>query len=122
MAREFKILVVEDEPLISMMLEDFIDFIGHRCAAATGLLDEAVTLADAGDFDLAIVDLNLAGGKSAEPVLDVLEKAGKPFLVATGDTGYMGRDVPLLRKPYNIGDLERAIEALLPAIATPHAA
>lgn len=122
MTRQLSVLVVEDEPLISMMLEDFLDCLGHRCAAATGLLKDAMALAEAGDFDVAIVDLNLAGGLSAEPVMDILERTGKPFLVASGDLGYTGRAAPMLNKPYHMGNLERGLEVLVPAVVAPEAA
>ena len=60
MARK-TILIVEDEPLISMMLEDFLQSLGHEVAAVCESVDEARTAVADREFDLAILDVNLKG-------------------------------------------------------------
>jgi DNA-binding response OmpR family regulator len=119
--RDRRILVVEDEAMIAMMLEDDLVEAGATVlgpvatvAAAIRLIEEAI--ADGG-LHAAVLDLNL-GGERAKPVADRLASRGVPFLFATGygvgcDTG--GHDSkPMLHKPFSaeqivsiVGDLTR---------------
>ncbi|HWT12806.1 MAG TPA: response regulator [Allosphingosinicella sp.] len=108
------ILIVEDEPLIAMMLEDFLESLGHRVVATCESVDEAMERVGAGGFDVAIIDVQLKDGKQVWPVADRLAAAGTPFIVATG--GHVDpppaqhADVPTLSKPYTI-------DAIAPALA-----
>jgi CheY-like chemotaxis protein len=114
MSEPRSILIVEDEPLIAMMLEDFLDSLGHRVVATCDSVDEALGWADAGGFDVAIIDLQLKDGKPAWPVADRLAANGTPFVVATG--GHVEpppaqhAHAPVLSKPYTIDSIEPAIE------------
>ena len=111
------ILIVEDEPLIAMMLEDFLESLGHRVVATCDSIDDALGWAENGGFDVAIIDVQLKDGKSVWPVADKLAKAGTPFIVATG--GHVEpppaahADAPVLSKPYTIDSIEPAIEQAL---------
>lgn len=108
------ILIVEDEPLIAMMLEDFLDSLGHTVVASCDNVDDALRHVGEGGFDVAIIDVQLKDGKSAWPVADKLAESGTPFVIATG--GHVEpppaqhRDVPVLSKPYTIDSIEPAIE------------
>jgi len=108
------ILIVEDEPLIAMMLEDFLDSLGHRVVATCDSLDDALGWAESGGFDIAIIDVKLKDGKSVWPVADLLAQKGTPFIVATG--GHVDpppaqhAGAPVLSKPYTIDSIEPAIE------------
>ena len=62
-----RVLVVEDELMIRMLLEDMLGELGYTVAAQAGRIDEALHAAKTADFDLAILDLTLEG----EPVLAV---------------------------------------------------
>ena len=112
------ILVVEDEAMIGMMLEDYLDTLGYRLHAIAVSVDEACDHARKGGFDAALVDCNLQGEKSW-PVADILAESGIPFVFATGGiaddlpTGHAGR--PTLAKPYTIGAVERALDKVLAA-------
>lgn len=111
------ILIVEDEPLIAMMLEDFLDSLGHRVVASCDSLDDALGWAESGGFDVAIIDVQLKDGKSVWPVADKLAENGTPFIVATG--GHVDpppaqhAKAPVLSKPYTIDSIEPAIEQAL---------
>jgi DNA-binding response OmpR family regulator len=111
------IFVVEDEAMIGMMLEDFLDALGHRLHAICSTVDDACAVAEKGGFDAAILDCNLQGEK-VWPVAAILREAGVPFLFATGGsaddlpTELAGN--PTLAKPFTIGSVERALEKLLP--------
>ena len=82
-----RILVVEDEPLIAMMLEDYLDILGRKVAGVADSVSTALPLVAAGGIDAAIVDVNLNGGEKCWPVADALAAAGVPFVVATGGGG-----------------------------------
>ena len=114
MSETRSILIVEDEPLIAMMLEDFLDSLGHNVVASCDSVAEALTQVDRGGFDVAIIDVQLKDGESVWPVADRLAAAGKPFVIATG--GHVEpppaahADAPTLTKPYTIDSIEPAIE------------
>lgn len=109
------ILVVEDEPLIAMMLEDFLESLGHEVVATCDTLDAALDHANAGAFDVAIIDVQLKDGEKVWPLADRLADAGKPFVLATG--GHFEpppprhADAPVLAKPYTIDAIQPAIAA-----------
>ena len=110
-------LVVEDETLIRMMLVEMIEELGHRVFAEAGTLEDGIRAARDGAFDAALLDVNL-GGRPIFPVADALKERGVPFAFASG-YGPIGvpaefRDRPVLQKPFQQADLEKA---LLTAIA-----
>src|SRR4051812_49879923 len=81
-----RILVVEDEFLIRMLLEDMLTDLGYELVGVAGRLDEATELAKTKDFDLAILDVNL-DGHDVYPVADLIGKRGLPFMFVTGYRG-----------------------------------
>ena len=82
-AKAKRILVVEDEPLIRMLLEDMLGELGYTVAAEAAGIEEALEATKNADFDLAILDADLKG-QPALPVADVLVTRGTPFVFATG--------------------------------------
>jgi CheY-like chemotaxis protein len=117
MSHSLSVLVVEDEPLISMMIEDLLDLIGHRVSASADSIADALPLVAAGDFDVAILDVNLSDGPSW-PVADALAAGGKPFLLATG--GHVTPPplehaaAPHLAKPFTLDSLKLALDRVAP--------
>ncbi|HZF94311.1 MAG TPA: response regulator [Allosphingosinicella sp.] len=113
MAEGRSILIVEDEPLIAMMLEDFLDSLGHRIAGSCESVEDALAIVERGDFDVAIIDVQLKNGEKVWPVADRLADAGKPFVLATG--GHVEppparhAGAPVLSKPYTIDAIEPAL-------------
>src|SRR5947209_8076705 len=77
------ILIVEDEPLIAMMLEDFLDSLGHRVHGTCDSVECALDETEKGGFDLAILDVNLKG-ENVWPVATRLREKNVPFVIATG--------------------------------------
>jgi DNA-binding response OmpR family regulator len=116
MAEQRSILVVEDEPLIAMMLQDFLETLGHRVHASCDSVEGAIGEADKGGFDMAIIDVNL-GGETAWPLARKLREKRIPFVIATG--GHVEpppaefADVPMIEKPYTVDRVSPAIEAAL---------
>jgi CheY-like chemotaxis protein len=113
--RRLRILIVEDEMLVAMNIEDMLLELGHEVAGIASRLGPALTLAREGRFDVAMLDVNLAGERSF-PVADLLIARGIPFVFATGygpegiDPKY--RDRPVLQKPFRARDLAAAVTAL----------
>jgi CheY-like chemotaxis protein len=111
-----RVLLVEDEAMIAMLVEDMLEDLGHDLAAVATRLEEALALSRSEAFDLAILDLNL-GGVLTYPVADALRDKGVPFIFATG-YGSSGlkdtyADLPTLQKPFNQEALGHAITAAL---------
>ncbi|MFC7398400.1 response regulator [Chelatococcus sp. GCM10030263] len=112
MPGRLRILVVEDEATIAMLVEDMLLDLGHEVVGLAMRLPQAVQMAGSMDFDLAILDINLDGRRSF-PVADVLATRGIPFFFASG-YGSAGLEPPYndqvtIRKPFEQRDLQRAI-------------
>ncbi|WP_448503205.1 response regulator [Sphingomonas sp.] len=109
-----RILIVEDEPLIAMMLEDFLDILGKEVAGTAETVQSALDCVAKGGIDAAILDVNLRGGEKSWPVADALADKGIPFVLATG--GDVVADAhqarPVLAKPFTMDGVEKALGAL----------
>jgi len=111
-----RILIVEDEAAISLLLEDMLLDFGCEVVGPAGRLAAALDLAASETFDLAILDVNVAG-ESIYPVAEVLEQRNVPFVFSTG-YGSAGikdvyRDRPVVQKPFAQSDLrQRLLSAL----------
>jgi len=118
-----RILVVDDEPLISAMTEDWLSELGHRVVGPAHSLDAALKLAKM-DLDAAIVDVVL-GKEKSYPLADVLSARGVPFALTTGygpdgiEPKYRGHST--LGKPFEFAAFRRVVEELLAPGATPEA-
>jgi CheY-like chemotaxis protein len=110
------VLVIEDESLIAMMLEDFLDTLGHDVAGSAETVGEAVARIAQGGVDLAILDVHLRGGEACWPVADALADRGIPFVLATGghteDPPARHAAAPVLPKPFTLAGVESALNAL----------
>lgn len=110
------ILIVEDEPLIAMMIEDFLDVLGKSVAGTADTIEAALAVIAEGRVDAAILDVNLRGGEKSFPIADVLADKGIPFVFATGgshDTvAEEYRDRPTLPKPFTMDGVAKALDAL----------
>ena len=105
-------LIVEDEIMVAMYVEDLLTELGYEVAGLATGLDQALPLAREGEFDFAVLDINLAG-KTSFPVADVLRERGIPFLFASGysskglNDDY--RNAIRIQKPFLSRDLAHAI-------------
>jgi CheY-like chemotaxis protein len=111
-----RVLVVEDELMIRMLLEDMLSELGYTVAAEAARVDEALEATKHADFDLAILDVNL-DGQPISPVVDALVARGTPFVFATGygerglPEGYRNR--PTLKKPFQMDGLKQMLQSAL---------
>src|SRR5271165_837819 len=111
-----RILVVEDELMIRMLLEDMLTELGYTITVAATRLDEALDAARNADFDIAILDVNI-NGEPISPVADALAARRMPFVFATG-YGEQGlpdiyRDRPTLKKPFQLDSLKHVLRSAL---------
>jgi DNA-binding response OmpR family regulator len=107
-------LIAEDEAMIAMLLEDFLDLLGHKVAHMAASLDEGMSAIAAGGFDVAILDVNL-GHEKCWPLAEALRAQGVPCLFATGGGDTIPAhlaDVPSLAKPFTLASLEAALAGL----------
>lgn len=109
------ILIVEDEPLIAMMLEDFLESMGHDVVGTADTVAGALARVEQGGFEVAIIDVHLKGGERIWPVADALVRKSIPFVLATGGhidpppPEYAG--VPILSKPFTIDAIDPCLDA-----------
>jgi len=113
-----RVLVVEDEALVSMLLEDMLEDLGCEVLGPVMRVNDALAFVADPDsrIDVAILDVNLAGERSFS-VAEALHAKGKPFVLSTGyDDGgidQIWRDRPMLRKPFLASQLEAALKEAL---------
>lgn len=116
MANVLSVLVVEDEPLIGMLLEDMVDSLGHAVVACVDCVEDALARIEEGGIDVAILDIHLREGAPVWPVADSLSDRGIPFLLASGDQLEAPPErhagAPVLPKPFTIDEVRSALERM----------
>jgi CheY-like chemotaxis protein len=111
-----RVLVVEDEVMVSWALEDMLAELGCEIVGPAARVSQALAMVEGEDVDAAVLDINLNGQKSY-PVADALTARGVPFVFSTGyhkdgiPNGY--RDFPVLQKPYDRSKLRDTLAKLL---------
>jgi DNA-binding response OmpR family regulator len=111
-----KILIVDDEPLIAMLVEAWVADMGHEPVGPAYSLADARGLLG-GLIDAAVIDLTL-GHESGVPIAEALVAKGVPFVYATGQAegqlNHLPRAAGVLLKPYSFEAFEAAIKGMLP--------
>jgi CheY-like chemotaxis protein len=111
-----KVLVVEDEMMIAMLIEDMLDEFGCKLVGPATTVPRALDLIGKQQVEVAVLDLNL-DGHDTYAIADALQQKNVPFIFATGygSTGlrqeYGNR--PILQKPFQARDLENALAEAL---------
>lgn len=108
-----RILIVEDDPLVAMVLEEYLEALGQESSGAIDNVAAALACINAGNIDLAIVDVHLGNGETAEPIAEALNAHGIAFMITTGGfiapPGPAFAERPVLLKPVTFASLEKAL-------------
>ncbi|MGE0523977.1 MAG: response regulator [Variibacter sp.] len=110
-----RLLVVEDETLIGMLLEDMLSDLGYEVVGTAPTVRQAMDVLHGSELDAAILDVNV-NGEAINPVAAILRDRGVPFMFASG-YGERGvpaefRGCPVLQKPFQQEELENALASL----------
>ena len=110
-----RLLVVEDDPVIAMVIEDILRDMGHEVFINLTLAHALLEL-ETHEVDAVLLDMHLRG-ESARPMVLALVERKLPFAVLSGsDQSALQREFPqirLLPKPFGKAQLERAVRELL---------
>jgi CheY-like chemotaxis protein len=113
------VLVVEDEPLVAMLLVDMLEAIGCEIAAVASRFEDALEKARCLPLDLAILDVHLEGVKTFQ-IAELLSKRAIGFVFATGySEAHPPADLAnaaVLRKPFAEHDVVRAMRQALQSV------
>ena len=111
-----RVLVIEDEMLILMMIEDMLADLGCESVTVASKIGMAISLVEGQEFDTAMLDLNLNGIESY-PIADALTMRDVPYFFSTGNSltnvkdGYRDQDV--LKKPFTFEQLSSMLSRSL---------
>jgi PAS domain S-box-containing protein len=111
-----RVIIIEDEPLVSMDVESCLAAAGCEIAGTAGNLAVAKTLSATAECDVALLDVNL-GGHQVDELAATLTRRNIPFAFVTGygrDTLPQGfRDAVMVRKPFSADELIGVVERLV---------
>jgi DNA-binding response OmpR family regulator len=111
-----RVLVVEDEALVAMLIEEYLTEFGCVVACSARRVSNGLESIRESRFGAAVLDVNVAG-ESVSPIAEALEKEKIPFVFASGygargiEARWSGR--PVLEKPFAAQDLRLALLASL---------
>ena len=111
-----RVLLVEDEPLVSMMLADMLSAFGHKVDGPYSRFSDAMLAAKTSNLQAGILDVNL-GGEKTYAVADILTDRKIPFAFVTG----YGPDsivsafshAPVLQKPIEAAKLHALLQQIV---------
>lgn len=123
---KMRILVVEDEPLLAMLLEESLAELGHQVVGCAATVDQAMLIMDGVKvdratfdgigLDFALLDFTLADDATSAPVAMRLRDDGIPFVYLTGHRSLpLAEEVPvapLLTKPFTLDQLDVALRTV----------
>jgi DNA-binding response OmpR family regulator len=110
-----RVLLVEDEAMVAMLLEDVLEELGCEVVGPVGRIDAAKTAIEAERFDCALLDINLRG-QEVYPLIELLDRRSVPFGFVTG-YGASGvvkefKQRPVLQKPFTTRELETVLTSM----------
>jgi CheY-like chemotaxis protein len=110
-----RVLLVEDDGMISLMLRDMIEELGFTVIGPVYNLADGLARAGSEDFDFAVLDYRLGDRADSRPIAELLSGRGIPFAFATaygrGGISEAYADVPVIDKPVLPEELERVLAA-----------
>ena len=111
--KALRVLVIEDDALIAMLLAEQLAGMGHDVCATAATEGEAVIAAAHYRPDLMIVDAGLGRGSGVSAVEEICRAGPLAHVFISGDTEHVRRRRPnavVVRKPFRQAELARAIE------------
>lgn len=118
MTKKLRVLIVEDEALIALLLADILESLGYDLCDSVATEADAVAAALLHMPDLMIVDAGLSNGSGVDAVSTILQTRAIPHLFVTGNKRQvesLATDAVVLEKPFFIPELVQAIERVLAA-------
>ncbi|MDR9415359.1 MAG: response regulator [Gracilimonas sp.] len=115
-----KILIVEDDMIISLVVENMIKKLGHTLVGKSASGEEAIDLALEHKPDVVLMDIRLKGNiDGIEAVIRIKEHIDTEVIYLTGNSDKVNYDrakatecIDLISKPFTIGELTRSLEQI----------
>jgi DNA-binding response OmpR family regulator len=117
-----RILIMEDDPLIGMLIAELLEAKGYDLCAIAATAADGVTAAAQYRPDLVIADVRLGDGSGISAIEEILRTGFVPHLFMTGNVSRVKAlrpDAVVLAKPFHIAELMLAIQRALDIAATP---
>lgn len=113
-----KILIVEDDMIISLVVENMIKKLGHNLVGKAASGEDAIKLAEEHKPDIILMDIRLKGDiDGIEAVTQIKKKIDTAVIYLTGNSDKVNYDrakatgcVDLISKPFTIGELTRSLD------------
>lgn len=114
-----RILVVEDDLFLSMVMIKMLQQLGHQTLLVAHTEDQAVNLALENHPDLIIMDVSLKDGNGVSAMLKIHEHCDIPVVFVTGDRELIfkysktyARNSPQLEKPVRMDELQQVFSSV----------
>ena len=120
--KALRVLVIEDDALIAMLLAELLAGMGHEVCATAASEAEAVIAATCYAPDLMIVDAGLGQGSGVSAVEEILRAGPLAHVFVSGDAESVRlrrSDAIVVRKPFRQAELARAIDLAVAAASLP---
>jgi two-component system, response regulator PdtaR len=116
--KPLRVLVVEDDAIIGMLLAEMLELMGHEVCALVRAEAHAVVAAIRCKPDMMIVDMWLREGNGVAAVERICAASPVPHLFVSGDIARaraLRPDAIMIQKPFREADLARGIQRALEA-------
>jgi two-component system, response regulator PdtaR len=120
--RELRVLVIEDDPVIAMLLAELLAGMGHDVCATAATEADAVIAATRYRPDLMIVDAGLGQGSGVSAIEEILRARRIAHVFLTGDVAKVQLrkpDAVVVQKPFRLSELANAIDSALASLPVP---
>jgi DNA-binding response OmpR family regulator len=120
--KAFRVLMMEDDPLIGMLVAELLEEMGYDVCAIAATAADGVTAAAQYRPDLVIADVRLGDGSGISAIEEILRTGFVPHLFMTGNISRVKAlrpDAVVLEKPFRAAELMLAIQRALDIAATP---